>query len=65
MFRRFTQLETGLPIHVRANRVMAVARTEDGGCRLFLSGSLSCLVTEDEDTVIRALDGTDDAADRP
>lgn len=63
MFRQFTQLETGLPIHIRANRVVAVARTEEGGSRLFLSAAMSCLVVEDEDAVIRALEAqSDDAA---
>lgn len=54
-FARLTQQETGLPILLRASRVVAIARTEDGGSRVFLGGSLSCLVTEDEAEVARAL----------
>ncbi|PZO04814.1 MAG: hypothetical protein DCF29_09390 [Alphaproteobacteria bacterium] len=63
MFRRFTQQETGLPIQVRAARVVAVARTEDGGSRIFLGGALSCLVTEDDDDVVRAIEGPIDEPD--
>lgn len=54
-FVRFTQPETGLPIHIRAARVQAFAATEEGTTRIFISGSLSCLVTEDEAAVLAAL----------
>ena len=59
MFTRFSQPE-GLPIYIRSSRVMAFARTEDGGTRIFLGGALSCLVAEDEETVLRALSPPDD-----
>lgn len=53
-FTRFNQPE-GLPIYIRTARVLAFARTEDGGTRIFLGGALSCLVAEDEETVLQAL----------
>lgn len=62
MFVRFTQPETGLPIRIRAARVQAFAATEDGATRIFLSGSLSCLVSEDEEAVLAALSPTPDDA---
>lgn len=55
MFARFTQPDTGLPIHLRTARVQAVAAVEDGGARVFLSGALSCLVAETADEVLKAL----------
>lgn len=63
MFARLTQQETGLPILLRASRIVAIARTEEGGSRVFLGGSLSCLVTEDEDAVVRAIQADDRQAD--
>lgn len=55
MFARFTQPDTGLPVRVRAARIQAFAATEEGTTRIFLSGSLTCLVTEDEAAVLAAL----------
>ena len=63
MFARLTQHETGLPILIRASRVQAIAASEEGGSRVFLSGALSCLVREDEDAVVRALAPGDDDHD--
>ena len=60
MFVRFTQPETGLPIRIRAARVQAFATTEEGTTRIFLGGALSCLVAEDDDTVLATLDPTPD-----
>lgn len=61
MFARFTQDPEGLPIYVRAARVLAFARTEEGGTRIFLGAGLSCLVSENEEHVRRTLAG--DAVD--
>lgn len=63
MFTRFKQAEGGLPIYIRDARVQAFARVEEGGTRIFLGGSLSCLVEEDEETVRERLKG-DPEADR-
>lgn len=60
MFARFTQPETGLPVRIRAARVQAFAATEDGATRIFLGGALSCLVAEDEKTVLAALEPASD-----
>lgn len=60
MFARFTQPETGLPIHFRVSRIQAVAAAEDGTTRIFLGGALSCLVAENEDEVLRAIQADDD-----
>jgi len=62
MFVRFTQPETGLPIRIRAVRVQAFAATEESTTRIFLSGSLSCLVAEDEEAVLAALSPAHDDA---
>jgi hypothetical protein len=62
MFVRFTQPDTGLPLRIRAARVQAFAATEEGTTRIFLSGSLSCLVTEDEAAVLAALSPASDDA---
>ncbi|MED5536510.1 MAG: hypothetical protein VX661_01555 [Pseudomonadota bacterium] len=56
MFIRFTQPETGLSILIKAARVQAFAATEEGTTRIFLGGSLSCLVAEDCDAVLASLD---------
>lgn len=64
MFSRFTQPE-GLPILIRTNRVVAFARTEEGATRIFLGGALSCLVAEDEETVLKALTAGDDYGEPP
>ena len=63
VFVRLTQQPEGLPILVRANRIAAVARTEEGGSRVFLGGALSVLVGESEDEVLAAL--SDLTADVP
>lgn len=55
MFARFTQEPGGLAIYVRRARVLAFARSDEGGTRIFLSGTYSCLVAEDEETVLAAL----------
>ncbi|WP_269220950.1 hypothetical protein [Brevundimonas vesicularis] len=60
MFVRFTQPETGLPIHIRAARVQAFAATDDGMTRIFLGGALTCLVAEDDAAVLATLDPTPD-----
>lgn len=60
MFARFTQPETGLPILLRVSRVQAIAATEDGATRIFLGGSLSCLVAESVDETLKALAPDDD-----
>ena len=60
MFVRFTQPDTGLPIHIRAARVQAFAATEEGTTRIFMSGALSCLVTEDEAAVLATLSPASD-----
>ena len=62
MFVRFIQPETGLPIHIRAARVQAFAATEEGTTRIFISGSLTCLVAEDEAAVLAALSPASDDA---
>lgn len=54
MFAAFNQLEDGAPIHLRANRVIAVAETPDGA-RVFLAGGMTCLVTQSAAEVIAAL----------
>lgn len=59
MFALFTQDPEGLPIYVRTARVMAFARTAEGGTRIFLGGGLNCLVAEDEEQVRRTLAGDD------
>ena len=59
MFARFTTPE-GMPMLIRAARVQAITRTEEGHTRVFLSGSLSCLVAEDEEEVLRRLVGGED-----
>lgn len=60
MFKRFTQLPERQPIYIRESRVQAFAATEDG-TRIFLSGSLSCLVAEDEADVLAAFSRTADS----
>lgn len=55
MFIRLTQQPEGLPIVIRSNRVVAVARNDEGGSRVFLGGALSCLVAEDEEAVLMLL----------
>lgn len=55
MFARFTQQPGDLPLYNRTARVQAFGRMEEGGTRIFLSGSLSCMVAEDEDDVLRIL----------
>ncbi|MND22355.1 hypothetical protein D3C80_127320 [compost metagenome] len=62
MFVRFTQEPEGLPIYVRTARVLAFARTVEGGTRIFLGSGLNCLVAEDEDHVRRTLAGGDPAS---
>lgn len=59
MFARFTQEPGGLPIYIRTARVQAFAKAEEGGTRIFLSGALSCLVAEDEQTVLASLSGAE------
>lgn len=54
MFLSFTTPE-GLPMHIRANRIQAVTRTDEGTTRIFLGGALSCLVAESDDEVLQAL----------
>lgn len=61
MFTRLTQIPEGLPILVRTSRIVAVARTEEGGGWVFLGGALNCLVQEDE--VLRLLQGDPDDAE--
>lgn len=62
MFIRLTQQPEGLPILIRSSRVLAIARTDEGGSRVFLGGALSCLVGEDEESVLQRLQG-DSAAE--
>lgn len=59
-FVAFTQLPDSSPIHLRTNRIIAVAETPDG-CRIFLAGGLTCEVTESVAEVIGAITPTDDA----
>ena len=61
MFACFTQDPDGLPIYVRTARVLAFARTAEGGTRIFLGAGLNCLVAEDEEHVRRTLAGGDPA----
>lgn len=62
MFVTFTTPD-GLAMHVRASRVVAFTRLEEGGTRIFLGGALSCIVAEDDDEVGRRLKpGGDDEA---
>ncbi|QTC90443.1 hypothetical protein [Brevundimonas goettingensis] len=55
MFVRFTTPE-GARVYIRENRVQAFVSSEDG-TRIFLSGSLSILVAEDDDEVRLILSG--------
>lgn len=59
MFVLFTTPE-GARVHVRENRVQAFVSAEDG-TRIFLSGSLSVLVAENDDEVRLILLGRPDA----
>lgn len=60
MFIRLTQAEGGqLAIDIRANRIAAMAASEDG-TRLFLGGALSVLVQESLDEVRAKLQGRDE-----
>ena len=61
MFARFTQEPESLPIYVRTARVLAFARTAEGGTRIFLGSGLNCLVAEDEEHVRRILAGGEQA----
>lgn len=62
MFAKFTTPE-GAAVHIRENRVQAFVRTEEGTTRIFLSGSLSVLVAEDDEEVRLILSGRPDNAD--
>ena len=55
MFVLFTKPE-GARVHLRENRVQAFVSAEDG-TRIFLSGSLSILVSESDDEVNLILSG--------
>jgi len=59
-FVRLTQEPEGLPVYIRTSRIQAFARTTEGGTRIFLTSAFNCLVAENEDEVLRAIQGADD-----